>query len=162
MGGPVVDEFFDWRAVLENTITEKQIISLEPMVICSSKRISETEIEVMPTASIRKNILNDILIDLRLDLLKEFIEPDVKNINIELEIPKTWFQHFKEDYFPKWLLEKFPVKYKGKTFCYKVSVDNIYPNLNLPPSIPYLKVTCQNCFRAEDKRSATVKIREKF
>lgn len=39
------------------------------------------------------------------------------------QTPKTWWQHFKKEVFPKWLLGKFPVEYdeetiqiKGKTY----------------------------------------------
>jgi hypothetical protein len=47
--------------------------------------------------------------------------------------PKTWWQMFKRDYFPKWLLEKYPIK----TDRHEVSVKTVYPHLKtkLPSKI---------------------------
>jgi hypothetical protein len=33
-----------------------------------------------------------------------------KNVIFDLLVPKTWWQMFKGQYFPKWLLTKFPVQ----------------------------------------------------
>ena len=55
------------------------------------------------------------------------------------EIPINWFEHFKQDKFPVWLLNKFPVKYEEHTF----ELSAIFPDLtNLSPEFgePQLRV----------------------
>lgn len=44
--------------------------------------------------------------------------------------PDGFWQYFKESFFCKYLLRKFPIKYK----CYSYSVNFLYPNIK--PSIP--------------------------
>lgn len=50
--------------------------------------------------------------------------------------PSTWWQHFKEANFPKWLLEKFPVKYTIETQQRVVALDRTweFPNAYVPES----------------------------
>ena len=40
--------------------------------------------------------------------------------------PATWWQFFKEAYFPKWLLRKFPVQYE------EIWAVRKYPEINIP------------------------------
>lgn len=37
---------------------------------------------------------------------------DQKTVEFTAVFPTTWWQHFKQDYFPNWLLKRFPVKKK--------------------------------------------------
>lgn len=41
----------------------------------------------------------------------------------EIKYPRDWWQAFKERWFPKWLLTKYPVDY----YVTMISVDAIYP-----------------------------------
>ena len=50
---------------------------------------------------------------------------------LNIPIPKNWFQMFKRDHFPNWLLKKFPVK--NKTFGV-LDIYFLYPHLKV--SIP--------------------------
>lgn len=45
------------------------------------------------------------------------------------QTPKTWFQHFKNDHFPLWLLRKFPVKYHEEKIKVVLKVGAVYPQL---------------------------------
>lgn len=36
--------------------------------------------------------------------------------DLSVKYPENWWQAFKEQYFPKWALQKWPVKYTIKTF----------------------------------------------
>lgn len=59
------------------------------------------------------------------------------------DYPASWWQHFKQTYFPKWLLERFPVRNFRKT----VSVETLYPFIKtrLPGSLIGDRVTiCVN------------------
>ena len=44
--------------------------------------------------------------------------------------PATWWQAFKRDYFPPWLLERFPVKWSTVKFTFRT----LYPDFR--PSVP--------------------------
>jgi len=46
----------------------------------------------------------------------------------EISYPADWWQAFKERWFPKWALVKWPVRYETK----KMTVMEFYPKLSLP------------------------------
>jgi len=49
------------------------------------------------------------------------------NRNYEIKgVPTSWWQHFKQDVFPAWLLKKFPVK----RTVHKIDVVSLYPELS--------------------------------
>lgn len=100
-------------------LSQNQTLTLQPITFHSSKVFSEEEIKMVPKLELTRNILNNIVMDLTMELQKEFIEPDVKKINIEISTPKTWFQHFKKDNFPKWLLKNFLLNIEQKLFAIK-------------------------------------------
>lgn len=48
----------------------------------------------------------------------------------DIKVPETWWDHFKETYshrFPKWFLNKYPIKYK------KMEASVLYPHLEERP-----------------------------
>lgn len=47
-----------------------------------------------------------------------------------MQYPETWWEHFKEAWFSKWLLMKFPVKYKKVYTPVSYKVTNICPHLH--------------------------------
>jgi hypothetical protein len=57
---------------------------------------------------------------------KHFYTRD-KVVPLEINIPLNWFQAFKEEYFPKYLLKQFPIKYKtiSKNYCFR----EVFPEL---------------------------------
>jgi len=61
-----------------------------------------------------KNDVADVLVyQLSTHILAEEVENRTKTICFKY--PKSWWQMFKQQYFPKWLLKKFPVKTKKDT-----------------------------------------------
>lgn len=48
-------------------------------------------------------------------------------------VPKTWWDHFKQEWFPKWLERKFPVKHKLLTKTKKVTL--MFPDLDIPERV---------------------------
>ena len=118
-----------------------QIVSefqLKPFIFCSQKRLLKNEINAISKIEILHGIFNDLVIEMRTELLKEFIEPDVKEIIIETIVTKNWFEHFKLEVFPKWLLKIFPANTKVIKNTYEVSIECIYPDIPRPSNIPYL------------------------
>lgn len=84
--------------------------------------------------SIHRHMLSDLVID-----AEELADHIVLNIKRELyaqhpgpgvvsvTYPKTWWQHFKLRWFPKWLLRRYPVIYNVR----KVDIQVVYPTLNI-------------------------------
>lgn len=58
------------------------------------------------------------------------------SIGFEFKVPLSWWQHFKMDNFPEWLLARFPVKYcthrevKKVVARDKIYIDVVYPDLD--------------------------------
>lgn len=65
------------------------------------------------------DMANQLAIQVRKYIWKEHLGTE------EIEIPNTWWDHFKQDYFPEWLLERFPVKY----IKFKYEFDLLYPGI---------------------------------
>lgn len=61
-----------------------------------------------------------------------FGEKVQKTITVEFTFrqPKTWWQHFKQEHFPAWLLRRFPVEYSFQTEKKTVEFDRtfVFPN----------------------------------
>lgn len=66
-------------------------------------------------------ITNQVVLTFRADIVGQKLE--------DFKYPADWFQAFKERWFPKWLLDKFPVKYKV------LEVKALYPQLHVPPEV---------------------------
>lgn len=48
----------------------------------------------------------------------------------EWKYPSSWWQHFKRDHFPKWLLDRYPVQYTTNTIV--LDGQAMYPNYRPP------------------------------
>jgi len=48
----------------------------------------------------------------------------------EYSYPSNWFEHLKQDHFPKWFTDRYPVKYTTKVI--KLTGKAMYPN-HRPP-----------------------------
>jgi len=75
----------------------------------------------------------DFCADLNYEPIYKMIEVSIrKSIMAEekpveekvIEYPRDWWQHFKKDCFPKWLLKKYPVKTRKHT----LKVRAVYPD----------------------------------
>ena len=51
--------------------------------------------------------------------------------SVEMIYPTSWWQMFKDRFYPKWLLKWFPVKTESVTLTTKVSLKAVYPELPL-------------------------------
>ena len=47
--------------------------------------------------------------------------------NYEFRAPQDWFEALKERFFPKWVLKKFPVKYRVE----KINVEALFPKIKM-------------------------------
>lgn len=51
--------------------------------------------------------------------------------------PKTWFDHLKQDHFPKWFKKRFPVRYDYEEY----EVSALYPKIALMDEHPFIQVS---------------------
>ena len=45
------------------------------------------------------------------------------------EVPKTWIDHLRNDHFPRFLIRKFPIKFKVIEIPVEIEVGAVYPKL---------------------------------
>lgn len=64
----------------------------------------------------RRDIVDDLVIALSSEVLSNKLCEDSYSVSDSqtLLFPKTPWQHFKNDYMPKWFIKKFPIKYLYK------------------------------------------------
>jgi len=55
---------------------------------------------------------------------------------IDVKYPKDWWQAFKEHWFPKWLLKRYPVQYHEEHY----DVRAFYPKVSLPQEQHYVRI----------------------
>lgn len=59
---------------------------------------------------------SDLYRHLTLRIKREFFgERRQEEVEVDFKAPTTWWDHFKQDKFPAFLLKRFPVKYKTTT-----------------------------------------------
>jgi hypothetical protein len=80
----------------------------------------------VPPGSVRFNVEETLQGDLRARLLHYVYQEQIGNYRHTVSYPATWWQHFKQDCFPKWLLERFPVQYNSNSVL--LDVQTMYPD----------------------------------
>jgi hypothetical protein len=63
------------------------------------------------------------------EMFGERVQKEV-DVDVSFSYPKTWWQHFKKENFPNWLLKKYPVQYAYETKTETVLFDRnfVFPN----------------------------------
>ena len=64
-----------------------------------------------------------VMIDLPAERLDE------KEVTLTVSVPKSWWEHFKKDCFPDWLLRTWPAKFKTVSVKDTVRFLAVYPKL---------------------------------
>ena len=89
--------------------------------------LGDFALESIQVEAIRDVALQGLWLQLRAFLLGRKVS---ENILKTIEIPETWWDAFKERYYPAWLLKQFPVKYrKIETIVQHM---HICPHINVP------------------------------
>lgn len=81
-----------------------------------SKHINEARVDIV-------EILNDMFTV----EVKGFVWGEKVDRIVMFEYPATWWQMFKQQYFPEWILERFPVRMQRKY----ADIYALYPDLKL-------------------------------
>ncbi len=74
-------------------------------------RLREAVPDHYPTqiSYITGDFLKCLYLELREDIWAEKLQDTEKEVKFEFSYPAGWWQYFKQDYFPEWLLKRFPV-----------------------------------------------------
>lgn len=72
--------------------------------------------------------MEEMLISLETVVYQEEVGNLVEAMSIR--VPKTWFDHFKKDVFPKWLLDMFPVEYETHWKTVDLTFSARYPDFH--------------------------------
>jgi len=59
-----------------------------------------------------------------------------RSIEKIVKYPKTWFEVFKKQYFPKWLIKKFPVNYQ----IIEIKITECFPTTQYDVGKPYYTI----------------------
>lgn len=92
------------------------------------KEVFEFTISPHEFASFSFNVRHEFaqyLIQIQREMFGEKVQKEVV-VKTEQSFPKTWWQHFKQENFPAWLLRKFPVKYQVHTVSKTVQFDRTF------------------------------------
>ena len=84
------------------------------------------DIHVQPNHDRTKNKVREMA----LSISTIFLTKEAYVIHGHFDVPETWWQHFKESYFPKWILKRFPVK--TKKLKYTENYHRICPHMDIP------------------------------
>lgn len=63
-------------------------------------------------ASVVRDVGDNLLISVERSVWAEKIQNETAEVEVSVDVPTSWWQHFKRDVFPVWLLRRFPVKTK--------------------------------------------------
>jgi len=76
-----------------------------------------------------KEHLGQYVLRIQREMLGEKVQKDV-TVLFAYKTPKTWWDHFKQENFPAWMLRRFPVKYVLHTEQQKIRFDRtfVFPN----------------------------------
>ncbi len=103
---------------------------INPYQEISMDKLILTKIRSAIGISLSKEQLRDAQLSSNLDFVTEALQIQLRWTTLgritTTKYPSTWWQFFKETYFPKWLLEKFPVNY---TF---INAYQLFPDLPFP------------------------------
>jgi hypothetical protein len=79
----------------------------------------------------------DYLSDSIVFRFRAFLYGQEKTIEKVVLFPTSWFQMFKQMYFPQWLIQYFPVK--TKSFPQITNITKVCPHLNVKSERPHIE-----------------------
>jgi len=104
-------------AFLETKQDYRQII-LKKLEFCRTRLIPKQDFEI--ELSDWDYILNGMKLQLREEIWTERLQDTAHELKFEVSYPATWWQHFKQMHFPKWLLKRFKIQWKTVSQIQKI------------------------------------------
>lgn len=78
------------------------------------------------TAVLRRDFFtDDVIVDLRGYVWAQRIQNETAILTVEY--PATWWQHFKQRWFPRWARRRWPVRMQTKTREYEFTCHALHP-----------------------------------
>jgi hypothetical protein len=96
-------------SIPEKEFKERQIskITLQELRFRLHKHIGAYSLRSIDVKSLSTEMARDAAYQISIKILGQ---SNIRKYDVPIDIPASWWQHFKQDVFPAWLLEKFPVK----------------------------------------------------
>jgi hypothetical protein len=101
---------------------------LEKLRFESRAELSVSGIEFDLTYDICKNEVPRLIVRLNKNIWTEQIQDET--VTLEVETPATWWQHLKQDLFPKWAIKRWPVKMIKKEKKHTFKTHALFPEFN--------------------------------
>lgn len=76
--------------------------------------LGHTSLESLEFRTMRDMIIGNV-VEASFDVLRNKIHEDKTTVTFSYKVPSSWLQHLKKDKAPKWLKERYPVRYTTKT-----------------------------------------------
>ena len=111
----------------EDTIKSDEIVKHTlDLLICEKQfGLDGVALKNLRVDRIQDYARNTLLYSLHTLLPAENIKEETHTVTVKY--PETWWQMFKEQYFPTWLKEKCPIKYGTNAETIKFTAYNLYP-----------------------------------
>jgi|ADurb_Leu_01_Slu_FD_contig_123_2171_length_7429_multi_3_in_2_out_0_8 hypothetical protein len=87
-------------------------IVLDEMRIRLHKRVGKYTFRSINVNVLAGSIVDEAVFEVTMKILGQ---SNIRKYEVLYEFPKNWWEHLKHQYFPDWLLKKFPVKVKVHT-----------------------------------------------
>lgn len=91
---------------------EKKIL-FERLIFTSSKMFTGHSLSTMKFDIIERDVIDALVFELKTEVMTEKLFNRIQKVTFK--VPKSWWQHFKQVWFPKWVLRKFPVRFETHT-----------------------------------------------
>ena len=106
---------------------------LELKTFAATVGLGSTAVNSMRVDRTEDFLTQDAIRRISMEILTDKIADDTYTATYTHKVFASWWQHFKWEYFPKWLLEKFPVKYTGENGNVYVKLERLalYPKANI-------------------------------
>ena len=95
-----------------------------------------------------RDVVDQMLYEMRVFVWAEDLGENIQVVAVEQ--PADWWQHFKERWFPAWLLRRFPVRMEKFPHPVKVEAFAVYPKLPMALRGHTAKVDYAVHYYAED------------
>lgn len=114
---------------MSNISKIRKSILLEKLRMTASEMVPGHTLATTKLDVIEDNVIDALVFRLEAEVMTEKLEDRTQTTTFE--VPKSWWQHFKQEWFPGWLLKRFPVKFESyfKTVIFKHYAT--YPQLPL-------------------------------
>lgn len=104
-------------------------LDIEPLRLSLIRYGMDMGMSEMELANLKVDVWNEYNLEFKRIMYRITTQIWGEKRNETLIIPATWWQMFKEQYFPKWLLKHFPVEYYDMSFAILTK----FPEYNYPP-----------------------------